>query len=128
MMSFESNTYQETEEDKYIDIIPDYDITDSYQEKLDKENVPTSENPIKISFEDINFDTTFVTQDEVDVFFEEYGPHNRFAINKYRMEKNKSTNIVTRRTFICEFGGKFKPKSEKQRIYSNKKNSMSLAY
>lgn len=57
-----------------------------------------------------SLDTTFFSWEEVEDFLKDYGQRNGFAITKYRMEKNRSTQLITKRTFVCEFGGKFKSK------------------
>ncbi|EXX65937.1 protein FAR1-RELATED SEQUENCE 5-like [Rhizophagus irregularis DAOM 181602=DAOM 197198] len=77
-------------------------ISDTIQEGLD------NEPSLKIATENISLDTTFASWEEAEIFLEEYGRHNGFSINKYRISRNKSSQLITKRTFTCEFGGKFK--------------------
>ncbi|CAB5383987.1 unnamed protein product [Rhizophagus irregularis] len=77
-------------------------ISDTIQEGLD------NEPSLKIATENISLDTTFASWEEAEIFLEEYGRRNGFSINKYRISRNKSSQLITKRTFTCEFGGKFK--------------------
>ncbi|CAB4485774.1 unnamed protein product [Rhizophagus irregularis] len=77
-------------------------ISDTIQEGLD------NEPSLKIATENISLDTTFASWEEAEIFLEEYGRRNGFTINKYRISRNKSSQLITKRTFTCEFGGKFK--------------------
>lgn len=86
------------------------DVPNTAQEQLD------DEKQLKIATENINLEMTFNSWDEVEVFLEDYGRRNGFTINKYRMEKNKTTQVITKRTFTCEFGGKFKSKKKESAL------------
>ncbi|CAB4489544.1 unnamed protein product [Rhizophagus irregularis] len=77
-------------------------ISDTIQEGLD------NEPSLKIATENISLDTTFASWEEAEIFLEEYGRRNGFSINKYQISRNKSSQLITKRTFTCEFGGKFK--------------------
>ncbi|CAG8588052.1 14712_t:CDS:1, partial [Funneliformis mosseae] len=100
------------------------DFVDSYQEISNDATILTSNICIKIASEDISLDTTFPSWNEVENFLENYGYQNGFAINKYRMERNKSSNIITKRTFTCEFDGKFKSKKKESSIQVEKQNNI----
>src|SRR5204863_9445770 len=54
--------------------------------------------------------------DDVEIFLEDYGQRNGFAINKFRLLKNKTSQLVTKRTFACEFGGKFKSRKKESAL------------
>ncbi|CAB4460955.1 unnamed protein product [Rhizophagus irregularis] len=58
--------------------------------------------------ENINNNISDTIQEEAEIFLEKYGCRNGFSINKYRISRNKSSQLITKRTFTCEFGGKFK--------------------
>ncbi|EXX58472.1 hypothetical protein RirG_197630 [Rhizophagus irregularis DAOM 197198w] len=73
-------------------------IPDNIQDQLD-----TDETRVKIASENISFNTTFLSWEEVEDFLKDYGQRNGFAITKYRIEKNRSTQLITKRTFVCEF-------------------------
>ncbi|RGB31515.1 hypothetical protein C1646_763994 [Rhizophagus diaphanus] len=72
----------------------------------DISNNPVITTIVKIASEDISLDTTFLSWEEVEDFLKDYGQRNGFAITKYRISngKNKSTQLITKRTFVCEFG------------------------
>ncbi|CAG8551688.1 12975_t:CDS:2, partial [Funneliformis caledonium] len=57
--------------------------------ELNFPNKPTSDEN-KDSTEDISLDTTFSSREEAELFLEEYGRRNGFAIDKYQMTRNKS--------------------------------------
>ncbi|GBC03226.1 hypothetical protein RclHR1_05020003 [Rhizophagus clarus] len=104
------------ENENINDIISD----DNIQGQLD-----TDETRLKIASEDVSLDTTFLSWEEVEDFLKNYGQRNGFAITKYQVEKSRSTQLITKRTFVCEFGGKFKSKksesAEKQQNTRTKK-------
>jgi hypothetical protein len=51
-------------------------------------------------------------------YLKEYGRQRGFVVNKYRVEyvqlPNSSIQIPKRRTFACEYAGKYKPNKLKQ--------------
>ncbi|CAB4420879.1 unnamed protein product [Rhizophagus irregularis] len=93
-------------------------IPDNIQDQLD-----TDETRVKIASEDISLDTTFLSWEEVEDFLKDYGQRNGFAITKYRMKKNRSTQLITKRTFVCEFGGKFKSKKSESALQAGKQRN-----
>ncbi|CAB4476558.1 unnamed protein product [Rhizophagus irregularis] len=94
-------------------------IPDNIQDQLD-----TDETRVKIASEDISLDTTFLSWEEVEDFLKDYGQSNGFAITKYRMEKNRSMQLITKRTFVCEFGGKFKSKKLESALQAGKQRNI----
>ncbi|RHZ53322.1 hypothetical protein Glove_443g1 [Diversispora epigaea] len=85
-------------------------VVDDIQDMEDIENINVDKDNFFTS-EDISKDTKFDTWDKVENYFDEYGSRNGFAIVKYRMERN-SKGQVHKRTFVCEFSGKYKSKKK----------------
>ncbi|CAG8525572.1 31882_t:CDS:2, partial [Racocetra persica] len=107
----------------------DNEILTYHQINIDSEEhdedvlLANKECKVMVASEGIPECTIFNSWTDVETFFEEYGRRNGFIVIKYRVDKNKA-GVVHKRTFTCEFGGKYKPnknQQEKQRITKTKK-------
>ena len=86
-------------------------ILGSELENLDPTKYPLFSYPVELSV-----GTRFSSWEIAEHYLKEYGRQRGFVVNKYRVEyvENTPFQIPKRRTFACEYAGKYKPNKLKQ--------------
>ncbi|CAB4433907.1 unnamed protein product [Rhizophagus irregularis] len=86
--------------------------------------IPTITEPLELSI-GCHFDTWIVAENTI----KEYGKRKGFAINRHRVEysENQITDlgdrVVKKRTYVCEYFGKYKPNKMKSIEQQHNKGS-----
>ncbi|CAB5190683.1 unnamed protein product [Rhizophagus irregularis] len=95
--------------------IPVEIILGSELESLDSTNYPSLTHPIELSV-----NSKFSSWEIAEHYLKEYGRQKGFVVNKYRVEyiqlSNSTVQIPRRRTFACEYAGKYKPNYKSKQI------------
>ncbi|CAB5306953.1 unnamed protein product [Rhizophagus irregularis] len=95
--------------------IPVEIILGSELESLDSTNYPSLTHPIELSV-----NSKFSSWEIAEHYLKEYGRQKGFVVNKYRVEYiqllNSTVQIPRRRTFACEYAGKYKPNYKSKQI------------
>ena len=77
------------------------------------EGLESTEYPLLVQPVELAIGSRFPSWIIAEHYIKEYGRQKGFVINRYRVEYHKADSTVKKRTFSCEYAGKYKPKKTK---------------